>query len=284
MQFKQNISDADDNNWFSAQEYCDALIKLGKTITPQRRRMLAAHAVAPASLLSVSQLAASIGYIKPNVVYSQYGKLGGLLAKAMGAGEQTGVQTRIIGADTRNESGEVTWAMHPELVEALMTLKWTEDCNHSDSLVGDFDGIGEIGDAFFWNTEREAVIKARICQGVFRTDLIKYWGSCAVTGISEPAVLRASHIKPWRLCNNHERLDPFNGLLLAAHIDALFDKGLITFEFDGLIRFSPLLAQEDILLLGMLPTMRLRRITEEHKGYLHHHHQEFRFGVMYDKQ
>jgi putative restriction endonuclease len=39
-------------------------------------------------------------------------------------------------------------------------------------------------------------------------------------------MLRASHIKPWSDCSNRERLDPLNGLLLVAHIDALFDNGL----------------------------------------------------------
>lgn len=46
-------------------------------------------------------------------------------------------------------------------------------------------------------------------------------------------VLGASHIKPWRLCTDAERLDPKNGLLLMAHIDALLDRGLISFASGG---------------------------------------------------
>ena len=101
-----------------------------------------------------------------------------------------------------------------------------------------------------------------------------------MTGVSEPAVLRASHIKSWRSSSNLERLDPFNGLLLAAHIDALFDRGLITFEFDGRIRLSELLAQDDLNLLGITSTMRLRQVEAEHLQYLHFHHQEFRSGAL----
>jgi putative restriction endonuclease len=51
-------------------------------------------------------------------------------------------------------------------------------------------------------------------------------------------ILRASRIKPWRLSDNRERLDSFNGLLLAAHLDAAFDSGFVTFKEDGAIAAS----------------------------------------------
>ena len=62
-----------------------------------------------------------------------------------------------------------------------------------------------------------------------------YWRSkCPLTGISDPALLRASHIKPWKRCDDDaERLDVHNGLLLSALWDAAFDKGLVTFDDDG---------------------------------------------------
>lgn len=46
-------------------------------------------------------------------------------------------------------------------------------------------------------------------------------------------LLRASHIKPWRDCDNDERLDGANGIMLAPHVDAMFDLGLMSFENDG---------------------------------------------------
>jgi hypothetical protein len=72
--------------------------------------------------------------------------------------------------------------------------------------------------------ERPLVVQ-RVGQDVFRAALMDYWGGrCAVTGCAEPLLLRASHIKPWAICEaDSERLDVYNGLLLAAHLDAAFD-------------------------------------------------------------
>jgi putative restriction endonuclease len=73
-------------------------------------------------------------------------------------------------------------------------------------------------------TERQALVKSRIGQGPFREALVKRWdGRCAVTGFAIVKLLRASHIKPWRDSNHAERLDPYNGLLLAPGYDAAFD-------------------------------------------------------------
>lgn len=68
-----------------------------------------------------------------------------------------------------------------------------------------------------------------------------YWGgACAVTGIALPELLRASHAKPWAKCDtDQERLNVFNGFLRCAHLDALFDRGLMTFEEDGKTVFPP---------------------------------------------
>jgi hypothetical protein len=78
-------------------------------------------------------------------------------------------------------------------------------------------------------SEREVLIMARRGQGKFRNDLFDQWGGCAVTGCKVPEVLRASHIKPWKRCAGKEdRLDPHNGLLLSATLDALW-RGLQPF-------------------------------------------------------
>ena len=83
-------------------------------------------------------------------------------------------------------------------------------------------------------TERDALIRSRIGQGRFRYDLLEMWeGRCCITGLDIDALLRASHIKPWRDSNNAERLDPYNGLLLSPGYDAAFDKGLITLRLMG---------------------------------------------------
>lgn len=84
------------------------------------------------------------------------------------------------------------------------------------------------------STSKEVLISARLGQGKFRKRVIDTWGngeSCALTGISTKQLLIASHIKPWSHCDSdEERLDGHNGILLASHIDKLFDSHLITFR------------------------------------------------------
>lgn len=83
-------------------------------------------------------------------------------------------------------------------------------------------------------TERQVLARARIGQGRFREDLMIRWkAQCAVSGVTRPELLRASHIKPWSSSNNLERLDPANGLLLSAAYDAAFDALLISFSDNG---------------------------------------------------
>jgi HNH endonuclease len=83
-------------------------------------------------------------------------------------------------------------------------------------------------------TTRAALVQARVGQGKFRSDLTRLWElgeRCFLTALDVPELLVASHIKPWRDSNDRERLDPHNGLLLAAHADKLFDRYLMSFEY-----------------------------------------------------
>lgn len=94
-------------------------------------------------------------------------------------------------------------------------------------------------------TEAERLIIQRIGQDIFRDKLMTYWqGRCPLTGITDPALLRASHIIAWKDCTSDaDRLDVHNGLLLSALWDAAFDRGLVTFDDDGLPQFSPKLSE-----------------------------------------
>jgi len=123
-------------------------------------------------------------------------------------------------------------------------------------------------------TTRKALIDARLGQGRFRSEVGKRWGNrCAVTGCAISAVLRSSHIKPWSDSTNSERLNPENGLLLAAHIDALFDCGLISFEDNGTMLVSSRVALEERkrfrlpLSLRSKPTPAERLFLEHHRRY-----------------
>jgi putative restriction endonuclease len=120
-------------------------------------------------------------------------------------------------------------------------------------------------------TEREAIAKARLGQGKFRKALLEEWQGCSVTGVFLPSVLRASHIKPWRVSTNFERLDVHNGLLLLPQYDELFDAGLITFSDKGLIRLSKTLRGMPLSLLGVDRQSRLRHLREAHQIYLEYH-------------
>ena len=94
-------------------------------------------------------------------------------------------------------------------------------------------------------TEAERLIIQRVGQDIFRDRLMTYWqGRCPLTGITDPALLRASHIIAWKDCTNDaDRLDVHNGLLLSALWDAAFDTGLVTFADDGRPEFSPKLTE-----------------------------------------
>ena len=119
-------------------------------------------------------------------------------------------------------------------------------------------------------TEIETLIKARQGQGRFRQKLLELYPNCPLTGLDVQSLLIASHIKPWSKCNNEERLDPFNGLMLAPNIDALFDSGLITFDTNGTIKISPKIDLENQKRLGISPDLKLK-IKPESKKYFEYH-------------
>ena len=126
-------------------------------------------------------------------------------------------------------------------------------------------------------TEIERLVRQRIGQQSYRSAMMDYWGgACAVTGISIPEVLRASHAKPWAEClSDEERLNVFNGFLLSANLDALFDRFLISFENSGKLITSPKISLEQREALGLHKSLSLRWIAEEHLEYLEHHRKEF---------
>lgn len=101
------------------------------------------------------------------------------------------------------------------------------------------------------DTVKRSVIMARRGQGKFRANVEAVEPSCRLTGITNPTLLIASHIKPWRLCTSaQERLDGMNGLMLTPDADLLFDRGFVTFEDGGEVRVSPRMHQEDLRRLG----------------------------------
>jgi predicted restriction endonuclease len=120
------------------------------------------------------------------------------------------------------------------------------------------------------------LVVQRVGQDVFRAGLLDYWdGRCAVTGLAVPDLLRASHIKPWADCaTDAERLDVFNGLLLAPHLDAAFDRGFITVADNGQVIVSPRLCDDDRKLLALDIPLRIDGLAPGHRSYLAWHRTE----------
>ena len=117
------------------------------------------------------------------------------------------------------------------------------------------------------------MVVQRVGQNLFRDALLSYWqGRCCVTGLDVPSLLRASHIRPWAQCESDEqRLDVFNGLLLAPHLDALFDDGWVTFADDGHLIASSALPQSAKDILGISVTQKIAGISAGHLAYMSHH-------------
>lgn len=77
---------------------------------------------------------------------------------------------------------------------------------------------------------KDTLIRTRIGQSFFRkTVLNSYRNRCCIIGLSNPILLIASHIKPWKDSEEkNERTNPSNGLSLNPFHDKAFDNGLIT--------------------------------------------------------
>jgi hypothetical protein len=126
------------------------------------------------------------------------------------------------------------------------------------------------------STEAERLVVQRVGQDIYRAALLEYWqGRCAITGLAVPELLRASHAKPWKDCaDDAERLDVYNGLLLAAHLDAAFDAGLIALAEDGQVIVSALLNDLACAILGVDRELKVDRIAPAHARYLKWHREK----------
>ena len=89
------------------------------------------------------------------------------------------------------------------------------------------------------DTTRKAEVEIRRKQYIFRRMVLSsYSGVCCMSGLSEPRLLVASHIVPWKN-DTENRLNPKNGLCLSSLHDKAFDLGLLTVYPDYCIAVSP---------------------------------------------
>ena len=144
-------------------------------------------------------------------------------------------------------------------------LEYLSEAYGSD-VEADIDSILDNDDLS--KTEKRNLVKSRIGQGFFRQKVLSYWKACAVTSFKDTSLLVASHIKPWRVSSNSERLNPFNGLLLTPNLDRTFDTGLITFQTNGRINLSPFLTEAEKL--GITCDMRIP-LSPQHELFMQFH-------------
>lgn len=129
------------------------------------------------------------------------------------------------------------------------------------------------------NTSSVAMVNVRIGQSYFKTAtsiICNY--HCVVTGVADqkPSILIGSHIKPWSESDDKERMDGHNGLLLAPHVDKLFDSYLITFSEDNKICVSSRLkGKGDVLKAWGIDTQKKYMLTKKQQKYMEHHRAAF---------
>jgi putative restriction endonuclease len=122
-------------------------------------------------------------------------------------------------------------------------------------------------------TDSEAEHNFRLSRPFIRVESKPFLGGGRrpLTGITEPALLRASPIVPWADCTDAQRLDVHNGLLLSALWDAAFDKGLVSFTDDGTVCVSTSLSESARRALGVATVPQLTGLRAAHLANLAAH-------------
>jgi putative restriction endonuclease len=123
---------------------------------------------------------------------------------------------------------------HRDLTELIRDLEDPRDDEDEEFIQLEIQSKQLEGDL-----EKIQLVKARRGQGLFKANVRLYESECRVTHLRAIKHLRASHIKPWKDSNDQEKIDGANGLLLAPHVDHLFDRGFISFSGEGRLLVSP---------------------------------------------
>lgn len=142
--------------------------------------------------------------------------------------------------------------------------------NDEQELQEELQEIQKVESLSIEQTEKERLIKSRIGQGKFKKMLLQRKSKCALCGVDDPRLLIASHIKPWSVSSNDERLDLHNGLLLCPNHDALFDKKLISFTDSGEIMISKTVSETSQTFMNIHDKMRIS-LTKKQLDYMKGH-------------
>lgn len=94
--------------------------------------------------------------------------------------------------------------------------------------------------------------RARQGQGLYRERLLAECPFCPITMINDERLLIASHIKPWAVATDKEKIDHKNGFMLSPLYDKLFDRGFMTFTEDRKIVLSNWISPANKRRLGIV--------------------------------
>jgi hypothetical protein len=164
----------------------------------------------------------------------------------------------IVGNDTENEAS----------YDPTLTDQDAAEFNSINQYLKKLEKDGDINP-----TVKEQLTRVRVGQGRFRDKVVELWdGKCVVTQVGKAELLIASHIRAWADCDDpKQKLDKYNGLLLAPHIDKLFDQHLITFNADGTIKADDTISK--ILQTWGIDVNKLKPVQfeEKTKEYMKYH-------------
>lgn len=123
-------------------------------------------------------------------------------------------------------------------------------------------------------TEKIKTIRqAREGQGKYREQLLEECWFCPFTRISETELLIASHIKPWAVSNDIEKIDPKNGFAFTPMFDKLFDRGYISFTDDKHLMLSKWFSQKTFKTIGISENQYIQdlQLDDKRREYLNYH-------------
>jgi hypothetical protein len=161
---------------------------------------------------------------------------------------------------------------HADAAVRVHLLVLAEEGEYTSALLDDMQRLREVPSS----TERDALTKARLGQGLFRHRVSELEPVCRVTGLARQEFLVASHIKPWRSCDNSERLSGANGLLLSPHVDKLFDRHWISFDSGGELIWQHEAAGEALRCWGIGGANLIRPFSREQDRFLDAHREALR--------
>ncbi|HXF08431.1 MAG TPA: HNH endonuclease [Candidatus Acidoferrales bacterium] len=250
---------------FTVEQYRQAFSKLNLSDT--QMKLLTAHYLMPERTTTARSLANAMGWTSYRSANSHYGGLGTALIETIGEPWPKNPEhtVSVYALSKIWHDREWRWQMWPEVAEALEYVGLVES------------GWSQSTDSVLGPTDREAVIKQRVVQWRFRLSLLQFWEhKCSATGAREASMLIASHIKPWRICTEVERVDPYNGLLLTPNLDRAFDNGYISFADDGRVLIQAG-REESLRDFGIHADLRLRKLDDRHRRYLAEHRRLHRY-------